>query len=304
MKAAYVSVVFHWWEGCRAHDIRQLDSVLRETTEAHEILIVLAPDNLVHYRSSDCNDMDRLSGPISVVVTRAGTSHDTAMLVGIGRSVGDFVLEWDANIADITSALLSDMLRETDLGSEVVELVPLHKHTKTKAFYRLANAMRPKSLPLYASVARLLSRRAVDMVLNSSPAESQRLLLVADTALPRTFIERPMKRAIQRTSWAKSTEALSVLVRGTNIGTVAPLVISGLSVLASILVAVYALYWYIRAGSTPQGWTTLMVLGGLGFGIVMAFLGLIWIRMNQLYQAINRPPDETSQVIVTPPDIN
>jgi hypothetical protein len=301
VKSAYVSVVFHWWRGCKASDIELLDLTMQETAEAHEILVVLSPDDLVAYRASDCAHLEGLTGPLSLVVTRAGASHDAAMLVGIGRSVGDFVLEWDAHIADITPGLMSEMLKETDMGAEIVELVPLHKHTKTKAFYRTANALRPKSLPLYASVARLLSRRSVDMVLHSSASESQRILLVGDSALPRVALERPLQRAIQRSSLRKSSEAVSVLVRGTNLGLVVPLTISIVSVIAAVGVAIYALVWFVIAGSTPQGWTTIMVFGGLGFGMIMAFMGMLWVRMDQLYRAVNSPPDATSQVIVLPP---
>ena len=42
-------------------------------------------------------------GPVSLVISRnPSTSYEDAMLEGLARCVGDFVLEWEADLADLT----------------------------------------------------------------------------------------------------------------------------------------------------------------------------------------------------------
>ena len=301
MKQSYLSLVLHWSSALEAETLRQIDRILSRVAEAHEIVIVAGVDDIAQIPLASLSGELGLASPVSVVVPRANATHDAAMLAGVSRAVGDFVIEWDSSPTAIKPSLLEDLLEATDSGAEIVELVPPSAPRQTTIFYRLANVMRPKSLPLRQSVARLLSRRAIDMMLRSNTVDPLRPLLIADSALPRVAIERHLKLGSTRSYRNKLADAIRLLIRGTRFGTYAPLVLALASALVAVAAAVYAIVIFFASGKTPEGWTTLMVFCGFGFAAVMLFLGMLWIRVDHLFRIQTRSPDETAQVIVLPP---
>ena len=62
------------------------------------------PHGWVHSGVAGMGGDRPVHGPVSLVVSRnPSTSYEDAMLEGLARCVGDFVLEWEADPADLTA---------------------------------------------------------------------------------------------------------------------------------------------------------------------------------------------------------
>jgi hypothetical protein len=91
-----------------------------------------------------------------------------------------------------------------------------------------------------------------------------------------------------------------VLTRGTRAASVLPAVGAFGFALFSFATAIFALVLFFWKGQAPEGWTTLMVVVGLGLAAVLTSLGLLWERVESLSRTIEQPQDATAQVMVFP----
>jgi hypothetical protein len=94
---------------------------------------------------------------------------------------------------------------------------------------------------------------------------------------------------------------VTLLAKGSRFGTVVPLAIATVSALFGIFVSFYALTIYILNGKSPEGWTTLMIVTGLGQASILALIGMTWSRIDSLLKGLSRPRDATAEVVVFPP---
>jgi hypothetical protein len=58
---------------------------------------------------------------------------------------------------------------------------------------------------------------------------------------------------------------------------------------------------YLLNGTSPEGWTTLMVVTGLGQASILALIGMTWSRIDSLSKGLTRSHDATAEVVVFPP---
>ena len=93
-------------------------------------------------------------------------------------------------------------------------------------------------------------------------------------------------------------EGANLLSKGTRFGSTVPLGLAIISALFGIGAALYALAFFLLRGQTPEGWTTLMIVMGLGQAAVLVMLGLVWSRMNAMARGLSQRRDATAAVIV------
>ena len=297
MKQAYVSVVLRWERDVTLATLRALDAVVAGEARAHEIVLVCSPQDAPELRRTGILDTGAISGPLSVVVTWHNTSHDQATLAGLARAAGDFVLEWNANPADLTSEVLGAALAATDEGFEVVEVVPERVAALSRLFFSLANSFRPRAAPLVPSVARLFSRRGLDAALQGSIPSASRTLMVADMGLPRTELRFPLRYRSDHSYRDRRGEALTVMTRGTNAARVVPLAVSLVLGAVAFGSAVFAAVLYFVRGQAPEGWTTMMVVMGLGLATLIGFVAVLYERVDSLTRTAD-PQHLVSNVLV------
>jgi hypothetical protein len=97
-------------------------------------------------------------------------------------------------------------------------------------------------------------------------------------------------------------EGMSLLAKGSRFGTVIPLALATISALFGIFVTLYALILYLVDGKSPEGWTTLMIVTGLGQASVLALIGMTWSRIDSLSRGLTRSRDATAEVVVFAPE--
>lgn len=300
MKRGYISLVIPGDSSLDGDTLARLDANLSEVAEDHEIIVVVSALTEDAIRlSASCGDAV-LTNPMSLVVTWHGSSRDASLMAGLSRAVGDFVIDWNASPSELTTDLLGEMVAAVEEGYDVVEFCPARQSTTSRMFYRFANAFRPKSSPLRPTFARLFSRRALDLAIAAGRTLPNRLLLVAGMGLPRKLATHEVRRPPTQRYRERWGEAITVLTRGTRAASVLPAMGAFAFALFSFATAIFALVLFFWKGQAPEGWTTLMVVVGLGLAAVLTSLGLLWERVESLSRSIEQPPDATAHVMVFP----
>ena len=296
MKQAYISLVLNIQsESISDSEVSRLDTLLSLEARRHEIILIQRAD------SSKSNFEGLiLSGPFTIVYTQSSVSRSDSLLAGMGRAVGDFVIEWNLDTTLLDSMTVSNLMDHTDLGAELVEGLFEDNTLITRFSYKIINKLRPKSIPLQKSATRLFSRRALNWILEASHFESQYLILVAELPFKRKLQTLSIKSSNEGKALFRFSEAISLLIRGSRFGTVIPLVLATISSVFAIGVAVYALLTFILFGTAAEGWTSIAVVTGLGQGAILALIGMVWARLDALSKGLSRRSDPTAFVEVYP----
>ena len=299
MKHAYISVVLCGGGSPGAAAIEILDNILRTTSRAHEIVVVI-PTNL---EPSHLTEL-RVSGPVTIVNTHYRATLDAQFLAGIARAVGDFVLEWQGQIADLDRATLQNSLSSTDHGVELVEIIEKNPARSSTFFYAIANSLRPKNAPIQKSIGRLYSRNVVGQLLAAATFEPQLDVISAELPVRRDLLYTDLKRAHPGSITKRIGDGFSLLAKGTRFGSTIPMLLATISAVFGMAAAVYGLIFFLFLGKTPAGWTSLMIVIGLGQAAVLAMLGLTWARIDALIRGLSHTRDATVTVeVITPNDL-
>ena len=299
MKEAYVSLIIPFPDSqLTSAKISELDSALNEATRNHEIVIV---DNF--YSEVANINIEGLSGPITVILTNPNSTENSARVAALGRAAGDFVIEWQGHIEDLTLKLIDDFLDPTNQSTELVEFESQFQGKISQFFYKITNSLRPSQMPVRKTLGRSFSRRALGLLMSRTRFEPQINILFAELAVQRMNKKVPLKFRKEKSFSARIFEGSRILIKGSRFGTVVPLVLSTISGLFGIFVAIYASCLFIFSGKSPEGWTTLMVVIGLGQASILALIGMTWSRIDSISKGMSSPADATSEVIVYPATI-
>jgi len=296
LKQAYVSIVLNLKNKIVSlSELSRIDSLLSLETRRHEIILVHSEDSTHHdFRSLS------LFGPLTSVRTQENISRNDALLAGLGRSVGDFVIEWSLETPELNEMILHNLLAQTDSGAEVIEGLFQKTMSVSRCFYWVANKLRPANAPLRKSAVRLFSRRALNWILEANHFESEYPILVAELPFQRRLQVLAINPDYDQGFLMKVRESLGVLIKGSRFGTVVPLVLAGASSLFALAVAVYAMLVFVFSGTAADGWTSIAVVTGLGQGAILALIGMVWARLDNLSRGLSRRIDSTVYVEVFP----
>jgi hypothetical protein len=299
MKHAYVSLVLPVGTMPDLRGIAAIDAALSDQARAHEMILV-APYGRHDAAAGLQNDV-ALRGPVSIVTTHLRSTPDGAIIAGLARSVGDFVIEWRGPLESIDAHLLGELLAHSDAGTELVEVIGVERSRASRIFNRAVNGLRPRSAPVRRTIGRVYSRYAVQAILGSVAFEPQLDVLVAELPVQRSAHPVSLANPPHAPLMQRLNHGFALLAKGTRFGSAVPLTLAAISALAGIVAAIYAVGFLLLRGRTPEGWTTLMVVIGLGQAAILTMLGLTWTRIDALTKGLAKNPDVTATVQVIAP---
>lgn len=234
--------------------------------------------------------------------------HQLALSAGLWACRGQRVLIMDADLQD-PPELLPDMLRKMDEGIDVVYAqrrsrpgdAPA-KRAMCAAYYRLLKVISDRPIPLDTGDFRLISRRVCDIIVRMP--ERQRYIRGMVSWVG--FRQEPIlydrdARAAGVTKYPLR-KLVALAVNGVVSSSVKPLLIAAvLGVIAlglGLLLTAYALISWVANGSTPQGWTSLMVVVVFMGGTQLLMLGVIGEYIGRLFeQSRGRPAFMVDQIV-------
>ncbi|MEO5821589.1 MAG: glycosyltransferase family 2 protein [Vicinamibacteraceae bacterium] len=244
---------------------------------------------------------------IRAVVFSRNFGHQPAFGAGLAHAQGDVVVLMDGDLQDPPEAI-PRLLEQHQAGYDVVYARRVRRKEGLRfriayaLAYRLIGRLSDIALPLDAGDFALLSRRVVDAV-NRLP-ERQRYLrgLRAWVGFKQIGIE--VEREARWAGEAKYTltDLSRLAVDGMLAFSVAPLraaaFVGALSVIASVLFALYAVYVRLVQGHAPEGFTALLVAITFLGGVQLFFLGVVGEYVGRIFEETKgRPSYLVAQVL-------
>lgn len=126
---------------------------------------------------------------ITVVHMSVRQGIEACLRAGLDVSIGDFVFEFDTLEMVFDKGLLWDVYQEALKGNDVVSVEPKQNNVSRSLFYRLFNKYSNADYDINASAFRLVSRRAINRVLELNMSSAFRQAVYASCGLKNSRIE-------------------------------------------------------------------------------------------------------------------
>ena len=126
---------------------------------------------------------------ITVVHMSVRQGIEACLRAGLDVSIGDFVFEFDTLEIVFEKSLLWDVYQEALKGNDVVSVEPKQNNLSRSLFYKLFNKYSNADYDINASAFRLVSRRAINRVLELNMSSAFRQAVYASCGLKNSRIE-------------------------------------------------------------------------------------------------------------------
>jgi len=226
--------------------------------------------------------------------------HQMAITAGLDRASGEAVVVMDADLQDPPD-VVKEMVARWREGFDVVFGVRSHRHGESAfkrvtaaLFYRLLRAMLGDvSIPVDAGDFRLMSRPVV-LTLRAL-RERHRFVrgLVWWVGFRQTGVtyERPARFAGE-TKWPLRKMLRFAIDGITSFSTVPLRMATWLGLMAGV-VAMGGVGWALYSkffGGVVRGWTTIMIMVGLGSSAQLLMTGILGEYVGRIYEEVKRRP--------------
>ncbi|WP_150270366.1 glycosyltransferase [Paenibacillus tepidiphilus] len=297
----FVSVVFyvHNNESTVAQTLILLDQLFDRHFKSYELIIV--NDFSQDATLSNAREAIKLIHGDTTIINlsrKHGVEH--AMMAGLNKSMGDFVFEIESAAVDYPIELLYEIFQtSTQKGFDIVAATSGSTDWKSKMFYKMLNNLSYMKLSLQTETIRLVTRRALNSMLNLKEKVRYRKALYELTGYSKSIVtyESVSKGKSKKVTRENVSLAIDALVSFSNAGLKAAHYLTIAFFGFSLLMGAYALYNYFFNQSVVEGWTTLMILISFGFAGLFFIFGIIGEYISRILTEIqNRPFYSTSSV--------
>lgn len=301
LEKVFVSLVVYLYNQEKEVDasLPVLNRFLSETFSDYEIILVddCSTDRTLEQVRLAAEKLP--NGHITVIRLSRRHGVEQAMAAGLNRSMGDFVYELESLALPFDTSVLLELFHQTRSGIDIAAASTSRISLQSRLFYWLVNKVSYLQLDLTTEVARLVSRRALNAMLNLKEKVRYRKALYAYTGYPKATIEIPAAPGTGTGAWAvprrtinreRLTLAIDILVSFSNIGLKVSLLFSLLFLLFSMGMMGYSLYHYLFNKNVVEGWTTLMILLSTGFAGLFFILGVLGEYMTRMLVELQARP--------------
>lgn len=256
--------------------LKNVNEVLKERFNKYEIICVndASTDDSVNKIKEFAKTLE--NEVLSVINMSYYQGVELAMNAGVDMAIGDFVYEFDTMISEDEKQIVLDVYDKCLKGFDIVSASYGKSRNKFSAiFYKIFNRYSNTEYKINTENFRILSRRAINRVHSISATIPYRKAIYANCGLKTCNIEykgedNRKKKTNKQVQKTRMETATSSLILFTNIGYKFSLAMSAIMILATILVALYAVIIFVK-GNPVQGWTTTMLF------LSFAFFGLFMI---------------------------
>jgi putative glycosyltransferase len=296
MKLSIVTTLYHSAAHLQKFYDRASSAAGQLAGSDYEIILVNdgSPDDSLA-RVVDIANSDK---HIVVVDLSRNFGHHKAMMTGLKYAAGELVFLIDSDLEEEPEWLTPFFEQMTRENCDVVYGVQerrkgsLFERYSGQLFYRLFRLLSGLSLPDNITVARLMTRRYVDALVQHREYE----IFMAGLWVITGFDQSPQivrKHSTSRTTYSlrkKVSQLVDSIVSFSN----APLV--GIFAIGSAIFAVSGAYtafiianWLFWA-RPPTGYTSLIASVWLLGGMIIAFIGVVGIYLSKIYSETKRRP--------------
>jgi glycosyltransferase involved in cell wall biosynthesis len=236
---------------------------------------------------------------IGLVVLSRNFGHQAAFSAALQHVIGDVVVLMDGDLQDPPEAI-PRLIAEHQRGYDVVYATRVRrkegplKRLAYRVAYRIIARLSSIDVPVDTGDFSLLSRRVVD-IMNGLP-ERQRYLrgLRSWTGFRQIGIEVERDARFAGAPKYTLSKLLQLAVDGMLTFSVSPLraaaAVGVITVAASALFALYAIYVRVFLGRSPEGFTALIVAVTFLSGVQLLFLGVIGEYLGRVFTEVKGRP--------------
>ncbi|CAH1193324.1 putative glycosyltransferase [Paenibacillus plantiphilus] len=278
--------------------LSQIDKALADIFEYYEIIVVndASTDATVTEakKASEC-----MQGDLCIINLSHKHGIEKAMMAGLIKSMGDFVFEFEDINMSIDEAILRSMFSISMQGNDIVAASPFQSASwKTRLFYKVINKISYLDLDLRTEVIRLVSRRALNAMLNLKEKVRYRKALYAYSGYKKMIltIDSTASRSKKMNRENMGT-AFDIIVSFSNLGLKISHYLSVAFFVFSLFMAGYALFNYSFNRSVVEGWTTLMILISFGFAGLFFIVGMLGEYISRILIELQDRPFYSTQSV-------
>ena len=226
--------------------------------------------------------------------------HQVAISAGLDYAMGDAVIVIDADLQD-PPEVIPELIKKWKEGHDVVHGKrpkrvgdPFFRNLAINIYYRLLRSMTKYDIPVDVGDFRLVDQK-ICTVLRNLPEKNRYLRgLVSWAGFKQTQVEYIRQGRIGGETKYPLTKLIGLALSGITSFTYKPLRFASyigfvLSMLSFTYLA-YALYSKIVNNVPIIGWTSLIVINSLFYGVVFIMLGILGEYIGRIYEETkNRP---------------
>ena len=275
--------------------LKLTDAILNKNFEDYEFVLVN------DYSTDKTLDVAReaiknIQCSVSIINLTRKHNNEIAMLAGADKSIGDYVFEMDSPVIDYPMELIFEVYKKATSGYDIVAAVPnAPVKLSQRLFYNLISKLSNLDVGLTLESFRIISRRAVNSILNITEKTRYRKGLHSYIGFSKTKIEynkvNKKSAIINKGLSEKISLGLDIIVSFTKLGLIVALCLSAALFLFSIGMGIYALYSYFFLENVAgTGWASTMSFLSISFSGIFFILGIIANYASKiLIEAQNRP---------------
>lgn len=296
--SAQVSVVIPFFNEAEVlpSTIQRVQDILADLPESTELILV--DDGSTDTSVKVVKSLNFLAEQIRLIELSRNFGKEAAMTAGLAYAQGDAVIILDADLQD-PPELIPDMLAHWRAGIDVVQMRRRFRHGETAAkrfsaflFYRLLNRISDREIPVDTGDFRLMSRRALNALLQLPEKNRYMKGLYAWIGMPTITLEYDRHpRDLGSTKWGVF-RLFGLAIEGITSFSVAPLRIATLAgMFTAFLGLLFGLWIVLKAlvfGDPVAGYPSLIalitLLGGgqlISIGILGEYLGKTYLEAKQ-----------------------
>jgi glycosyltransferase involved in cell wall biosynthesis len=226
--------------------------------------------------------------------------HQLALSAGLWACRGERIMIMDADLQD-PPELLPKMMEAIDRGADVAYAqrrtrfgdAPL-KRLFCAVYYRLLRRLAERPAPLDTGDFRMITRRARDILVHMPERRRYIRGMVSWIGFRQEPVPYDRDARFAGETKYPIRKLIALAIDGTISSSVKPLAFAaGLGVAAltlGVLLTAYALVSWVAVGSTPQGWTSLMIVTVFLGGLQLLTLGILGEYVGRLYEQARARP--------------
>lgn len=278
-----------------AESLLSIDDFLDSKFENYE-LIAVNDSNTESSMNDIRNIFERLHRDMMIINLPWRYGPDNSVLAGVDFAIGDFVIEIELGKMDYDPGLLYELFIESNKGFDIVSATRLKgAGWGNRIFFKIFNKISYLPFQVYDESVRLVSRRAINSILNMHERVIYRGILYKYSGFPnKTIRYEPLEGLsdIRKTNFKDKVKiALDALVSYSNIGTNLSIFFALLFLFISITLGLYAIIIFFTLEGVIPGWTTTMLFLSASFSGVFIILGLHGRYVSSIIYEIKRRPN-------------
>jgi polyisoprenyl-phosphate glycosyltransferase len=230
-------------------------------------------------------------------VLRLSQKHGTerGLLAGLDKAVGDFIIEFDCPVIDFPLNLINTSFEAIKSGKDIVVIHPEKAlDFSTRVYYCLFNKLSYLNEPLTTERVVVMTRRALNSILSIDERVRYKKALLSLAGFPRQSIPyKPTKNNYidKRSSPEKILSAFENFVSYTSIGSRAPIFLSALFLMISIVIGVWVTYnYFFMVDVAGVGWVSIMGFMSISFSGLFFLLGILSEYVTKILREIVNIP--------------